>query len=214
MRRALILVCAAMALALVAMGVSPSLESARTAADLARAEADMRSLATGIESYYVDNMQYPPSGRATTTNYLIRDPERFVSLKYTVGSTVNDRCSTASWSRQLVTFRLRDSGQQFSTITTPIAYVERLPIDPYADDPQATYAYYNSFNSWVTYSPGPLGWPSQPPAAYRLEPELPVHDRLLPLAGNSEMLPGHVSVMSYDPTNGSESRGFVIRRKR
>ncbi len=89
-------------IAILAAIAVPNFLEAQTRSKVSRAKADMRSVATAIEAYAVDNNTYPPA-------VVIDDPAEFVFA------------STAEVFEGAVP-RL---------ITTPIAYMTSLPEDPF-----------------------------------------------------------------------------------
>ncbi|MFW6303116.1 MAG: hypothetical protein ACOC2L_00725 [Candidatus Sumerlaeota bacterium] len=96
---------------------------------VARSKADMRSLATGIESYLVDNHAYPPH---------TYDPSRKVL-----------------WAgpADVPTFDQRYS------LTTPVSFVSRYPIDYYnsAGRGDTTFSWWTNGRDWFLASMGPDG---------------------------------------------------------
>jgi type II secretion system protein G len=182
-------------IAILAAIAVPNFLEAQTRSKVARCKTDMRSLATAIESYYVDNNRYPDAYRAHDTN------------------NFNNR---------------------LMQVTTPVAYITSLPVDPFASrrtvfpyTPNSTYQYvdrktavffegaprsfgnfqqsshYDSYfesgtaTAWSMYSPGPdyNRDPFGGPAPYG-SPVFPPRKRVLE---------------SYDPTNGTVSPGAVWR---
>jgi hypothetical protein len=128
---------------------------------VARAKADMRSLATAIESYYVDFNKYP-SSRA--------------------GDSVPSR------------------------LTTPIAYMTKILTDPFGRERGATYHYYTDKaapNSWMLVSGGPDG---------KVDLTYKIYSGAVKKSGFFGAV-GEFQQYLYDPTNGTMSKGDVIRWK-
>lgn len=99
---------------------------ASTRAKVPRAKSDMRSMATALEAYFVDNGTYPPS--STKENLITLHPQ-YKGKGYPV------------------TF----AGHQ---LTTPIAYITSLFEDPFSK--QIFYYYQPpGFDYWILISPGP-----------------------------------------------------------
>ena len=100
---------------------------------ISRLKADMRSLATGIEAYFVDNNVYP-------LMHPLRDfapkPE---ALKEAGG-----------W--DLMTIEPGNVG--IGGLTTPIAYVTSLFPDVTSPDGKLPYAYHADRAGWIVFSPG------------------------------------------------------------
>jgi len=181
-------------IAILAAIAVPNFLEAQTRSKVSRCKTDMRSLATAIESYYVDNNHYPDAYRAHDTSYF------------------NNR---------------------LMQVTTPVAYITALPVDPFASrrtvfpySPDSTYQYvdrktavffegaprsfgnfqqsthYDSYfdssaTAWSMYSPGP-DFDRDPfggPSPYG-SPVMPPRKRVLE---------------SYDPTNGTVSPGAIWR---
>lgn len=178
----------------------------RAIADVA---TSMKTTATAIEAYFVDNMQYPAM---TMDAALDADP----------------RTHPGPLPR---TFRVpHDTGMR--TLTTPIAYMATLPRDPFADSPARTLSYYGTLGHWIIGSFGPdrdqalggqLGWadgdlPAPRPANFntgvpevlpdcaleRINPEKP---------GELTAAEGPYGAFLYDPTNGLYSPGDIVRSK-
>lgn len=155
----------------------PNFLEAQNRSRVARVRIEMRSLATGIESYYVDNCAYP----AWTT-----DPAKSARPQLENGKTIPS-------------FRLRTPGDTVASITTPIAYMTSLPVDPFAEN-EAAFGYYSVArpDGWVLFSPGPDG---------DFDLDWKVYD-----AGVAQPSPALLE-KAYDPTNGTVSDGDLWRVK-
>jgi type II secretory pathway pseudopilin PulG len=86
----------------------PNMRTARTRSNLAQVRADLRSLAAGVEAYFVDYQSYP-----------CRNLE---------GETPLSAGSSES----------RPWFSGFRQLTTPIAYIISIPIDPFGGGPVGT----------------------------------------------------------------------------
>ncbi len=95
-------------IAILAAIAVPNFLEAQTRAKVSRAKADMRSMATAIESYYVDNNRYP----------LVADEEGDPILPY-------PRSGTSSGPPEIFETRIS------TKITTPIAYITSLFPEPF-----------------------------------------------------------------------------------
>lgn len=144
-----------------------------------RARSDMRTLAVALEAYYVDNNRYPPS-----TDNPALSARKTPPGKPTVPS-----------------FRMKQPGEKLMSLTTPIAYIVKLPEDPFAEIPEQTYGYYLTPNGlgWILFSAGPdgtmdLGWKTYDSS--KAQPSIELIGRY-----------------TYDPTNGSVSAGDLYRVK-
>jgi len=150
---------------------------------LKRVKADMRSMATGLESYFVDCSSYPSWVPGS-------DPLAF---------------NKAPATRNMPSLRLGvniHGAVVPITLTTPIAYLTRYSEDPFQvapTDPQPTFVYYADINGWVLISPGPDG-------DYDIDPE---QDYQSNIRQPSEP----ILFEAYDPTNGLMSDGDIFRVK-
>ena len=67
-------------IAILAAIAVPNFLEAQTRSKVSRAKADMRSVATSIESYRVDNNQYPPTGGSIESRYaFLTSPVAYIS---------------------------------------------------------------------------------------------------------------------------------------
>lgn len=112
----------------------PNFLEAGVRSKVSRVRSDMRSMATGIESYYVDWNQYPEC--TTDPAKMLRRPKEGEPV---VSSFANP------------------------ALTTPIAYLTQFFPDAFSVAPGATFGYYQDKNGWMLFSPGPdkkfdLGW--------------------------------------------------------
>jgi len=173
-------------IAILAAIAVPNFLEAQTRSKVSRAKSDMRALATAIEAYQVDENSYPPDGDDI-------DP---------------------------VNLALYDVTARMSLITTPVAYITSLPQDPFhlrlipdmtlqilfPGPPPFTYSY--------------LTWGNRDGVAVGFGPIPPKNDGkpdnygLISLgpnevfdAGSPPDKPDNI----YDPTNGTVSRGDIIR---
>lgn len=98
---------------------------------VSRTKSDMRSMATAIETYYVDNNTYPEWTNAASKS--IRKPSAGEEAVPSFASP---------------------------GLTTPVAYLTTYLEDLFAKDSQ-TFAYYSvnekKVNGWILFSPGPDG---------------------------------------------------------
>jgi len=160
---------------------------------VSRVRADMRALATAIEAYAVDQSAYPP---------WTDDPALAVDAAA--------RLRYPSFFEGVPTFPASHSGAYFS-LTTPVAYLSNYLFDPLSA-PGATFAYYScivphggppaalSFG-WILWSPGPDG-------EYDLNLDnVRVYYNPEDTSHESELF----TRFAWDPTNGTMSRGDIIR---
>jgi prepilin-type N-terminal cleavage/methylation domain-containing protein len=133
-------------IAILAAIAVPNFLEAQVRAKVSRAQADMRSLAIGVESFRVDNNKYP-EGTDNPLNY----PE---AIQTFLGPLAPG----------YYTFRSRGSGlvagRDFATLTTPIAYCTTVFLDPFAQQHGGllTYAFRDAKdtkNGYIVTSFGP-----------------------------------------------------------
>lgn len=161
--------------------------------NVARAKAEMRTLAVALESYYIDHESYP----LPVDEY---------------GVTI-----TTSEGEELVAV----TGYIPTCLTTPIAYLSTLPEDPFGGvtgqgTKRARYRYSTSpANSWLIVSVGPdgraqvdmLDYVERQDGGPANQGDIPL---LIPSLGITPYSP-RVSGWIYDPTNGIRSDGDIFR---
>jgi type II secretion system protein G len=192
-------------IAILAAIAVPNFLEAQTRSKVSRAKSDMRSIATALESYFVDNNAYP-IGFATTG-----------TARFTVDSTyrtINPRI------------------QRLVPVTTPIAYMTSVPQDVFSKETSTTRPLdeiraflYADRASYVGHVPQALGpGASGSPAAniYRIMwgSQYPSSQWLLrsrgPFGGVSlGQETGGLGTSvdardAYDPTNGTVSVGNIF----
>jgi type II secretory pathway pseudopilin PulG len=108
----------------------PNFLEAQVRARVSRTRADMRSMATAIESYFVDYNAYPMS---------------------TIGSAADSASSASPLLDSMPTLSVNQS------LSTPIAYITCHFPDVFIDqDPGlSTFSYYSDRRGWILVSPGP-----------------------------------------------------------
>ncbi|MDX1973340.1 MAG: hypothetical protein SFY68_12485 [Candidatus Sumerlaeia bacterium] len=187
---------------------------------VAEIHADQKLLATAIETYYIDNMQYPSN---------ILDAAQSVDL----GRIPNGGVATR-------TFRMHVDKPmaQPSTLTSPIAYITEYPKDLFSHNADYTHRYESNTRGWIVGSFGPdkdhltggdIPWflpdvllprmyPENPP--YPVEPILRTYidEPAKTLTGGwvqartiFPTLTHSAGAFSYDPTNGTISEGDIWR---
>lgn len=133
-------------IAILAAIAVPNFLEAQTRAKVSRVQADMRSLVVGIEAFRVDNNSYVRG----TDNPLLY-PEDIQAFLGPLAAGY-------------YTFRSRGNGeiagQDFATLTTPVAYITQVFIDPFAQQKggMLTYQYRNATdtkNGYIITSFGP-----------------------------------------------------------
>ncbi len=164
----------------------PNFLEAQTRSKVARSQADLRTLAVALESYFVDTNAYP----AWEVNPELNAHGPFIDESPVLASQP--------------TFRMREPQSKVMTLTTPIAYLPQLPADPFAPADGATYSYYADHESsgWIVWSPGPGG-----------EYELTV-ENIAQIYRPAARVPSRELIeLTYDPTNGTISAGDIWRVK-
>ena len=183
-------------IAILAAIAVPNFLEAQVRARVSRVAADLRTLATAIESYRTDNNGYPVYA-AITAPTPIEDPAASTGMDY-------------------FEYLSRRPGL---CLTTPIAYATSIPSDPFANRYAGTgpepvvfdYAYKNArFNAALFVGPpepwlGPGGIQFiQDWGEWRLVSAGPDLDRTDDIKVNR----------IYDPTNGTVSDGDIVRTQR
>ena len=214
-------------IAILAAIAVPNFLEAQVRSKVSRVRSDMRSLATGLESYYIDTNTYPAwrSVAAATLTSVVD------------GATVTAVPTAGLGS----TFRLRNT-TGLSTLTTPVAYLTSYPIDAFAEPKGLTFRYYASRSFWITWSPGPAldytdagdlnitsgtSGPFSPltglnnngtdaSGEFTWAAQTAGPETLYTPVGNPGGIGGvltSLNLISYDPTNGTTSAGIVWRAK-
>ena len=136
-------------IAILAAIAVPNFLEAQVRAKVSRVRADMRTVVTAVETYRVDHNAYPEG----TDNPNNMDP-RIVAFFTPLGL-----------GNSFYAFRTRGAGglqvgRDFAGVTTPIAYITTIPLDPFAGQAAGflPYAYRNAKvgkNGFVVTSAGP-----------------------------------------------------------
>ncbi|MCC7391585.1 prepilin-type N-terminal cleavage/methylation domain-containing protein [Candidatus Sumerlaeota bacterium] len=200
-------------IAILAAIAVPNFLEAQTRSKVARVRSDHRSLATAVESYYVDNNEYPAMTGADLS--LATAPTADMGAYRTAPTTGVGR-----------TFRARHT-TQLLTLTTPIAYITSVFPDPFADTKGIGFRYYTDGPGWILGSWGPdvdeaaggdLAWNSgtlvNNPKTDLIET---VYDNTasaqpsILLQTGAPTLANGRGAFTYDPTNGTISDGDLWR---
>lgn len=196
-------------IAILAAIAVPNFLEAQTRAKVSRAKADMRSLATALETYTVDNnkpMTIVQLGKIQGTAGAWNGPS-IINSSFTSQNCVSGR---------------------FKRLTTPISYMSSVVPDPFRPTGYGTDAGggvnvdYDTFDYWSAYDFGPGGsydtgtlWRGAgitSGAAWRLVSAGP--DKVNFFGGgyvNQHTIDRASYGVDYDPTNGTVSRGDVVR---
>lgn len=173
-------------IAILAAIAVPNFLEAQTRARTSRTKSDMRSLATAIESYFVDHGMPPvPADEA--------------------GVTVPPQVATASGFETYTPVNL----------TTPIVYINALPEDPFFRDQGELTLLHFATRDYFTDTEGDdtafdqylndVTGTSMPMARYYIMSHGPDSDHDSP-----DLLENPDGAALYDPTNGSISSGDII----
>jgi prepilin-type N-terminal cleavage/methylation domain-containing protein len=180
-------------IAILAAIAVPNFLEAQVRSKVSRCRADMRSVATALESYVIDYNKYPPMSD--------KGPASTWSLWQDIGAGGDDHARTPSY------------------LTTPQAYITTLPFDPFI--PLSTlsgaeyiinigkrYAYFN----YVQYKEAGVYYS---PTRHRDAGEWlmygygPDKDPFNSINGVYQSV-----YLNYDPTNGTVSPGNLFRTQR
>ena len=200
-------------IAILAAIAVPNFLEAQVRSKVSRVRTDHRSLATAIESYYVDNNSYPVYSNAKTDNVYASAP----AGKLTTCRSFRIKTATAL---------------ELLTLTTPIAYITSYFGDPFADTKGASFLYKSQgIAGWILGSFGPdtdqesgggqLNWCAsafprgtsdnpngQPGVETAYDPVNISQPSLTLICGG-----GTKGAFTYDPTNGTVSSGDLWRVK-
>ncbi|MBX7244893.1 MAG: hypothetical protein K1X53_05305 [Candidatus Sumerlaeaceae bacterium] len=124
--------------ALIIIGALNPLDLGSRRGTVARVRSDMRSFATGLESYYADNNRFPPLA-----------PLTFGASSLAAGFI--ERMGGANLSAP------HAGSTQLGGLTTPISYLNSLFSDPFVFE-NIPFAYYADSGGWIVFSPGPDGF--------------------------------------------------------
>ncbi len=197
-------------IAILAAIAVPNFLEAQTRSKVSRAQSDMRSLATAIEAYQVDNNVYPP---------LVARNSPFLGVSTPGGVGINGPSL----------YNPGDPGvsSRFIWITTPISYMTTAPRDPFinprvgtalhpvTETPQPVYDTYDYVDAF-SVSPGGLlggnrGASITSGAEWHIVSAGP--DRINAFGGGyaGQNALFNQRGVDYDPTNGTMSEGDIVR---
>lgn len=199
-------------IAILAAIAIPNFLQAQVRAKVARAQADMRSIATAIETFYVDSNNYPEFQASTDD-------------KGIESSVIYGLPQAAGY---YATFKGGNSG---SCLTTPVAYMSSLPQDGFTADGALTFRYCTRKSGdqgtgteyaakgtgWILCSNGPdlkknivLFDESDSSTTCEYYGAASI-DLLVDDSNDSEDYGVSVAEQKYDPTNGTTTPGDIIR---
>lgn len=203
----------AVVLALLLIALTPWYQERRTRALVARVRVDLRSLATALEAYFIDDMHGPGCALAEGPRRTRPD-----GTMITMPNSIHMGLPAGTGARRTISFLIANPAYGGAasphSLTTPIAYIVAFPPNPFADSPGATYGFYQEFvSSWVVWSCGPDHDENDPAGPGDLGPvvELVYATR----AGGTAVSRMDASAtflnLVYDPTNGTVSNGDIAR---
>ena len=188
-------------IAILAAIAVPNFLEAQVRSKVSRVRGDQRTMATGLEAYYIDNNAYP----AWTT-----DSSKSINNMGNPGAGNAD---------DIHTFRVWDSADyDFHTMTTPISYITSYFADPFADTKGACFGYYADMNGWILISFGPDTdeGVTSPAGPGDLDPDVETVYNSAFSQPSYTLQAGDGSsteAFNYDPTNGTVSPGDLFRVK-
>jgi len=201
-------------IAILAAIAVPNFLEAQVRSKVSRVKSDMRSMATAIETYYVDTNTYP----ALAINTDLSADRMYVqgaSGKNARGRTFRMRGTAANPNQNAL-----------NTLTTPVAYITSYFSDPFADTRGLTFRYYADRAGYILGSYGPdtdeanggsIGWAQGSTVAPNGEAGIETiynSQQAQPsvvLLGGTGSFGGKTSAYTYDSTNGTVSKGDVWR---
>jgi prepilin-type N-terminal cleavage/methylation domain-containing protein len=188
-------------IAILAAIAVPNFLEAQVRGKFARAVSDMRTLATGVEAYAVDNNHYPPNNAAnfwstpwqvtTPVSYLtqgrLKDP--FANWKKRMGGSFPEsRPDDAELYSYQLMVRIEEYNKLFGTRFE--APIEAL------DDPSGNEGAFELYGAWKQISLGP---------------DKMYYDES---RSDAENLALRLFDIHYDPTNGTASFGNIYRTQK
>lgn len=191
-------------IAILAAIAVPNFLEAQVRAKVSRAQADMRSLATALEAYCVDNNRYPISTYATG------DASNPIGIKYPLSARMAAITTPVAFMTSIPRDPFLPLGGWNGMSPTPGPFTMYLSdanaydyFDAASDDLLKNPQLYNKDSTrgtkWRLASAGPDRW-----ASYGLISSTIVYD---PTNGTTSDRLG----FDYDPTNGTTSNGDIVR---
>ncbi len=160
----------------------PNFLEAQARAKVSRTQADLRTIATALETYRIDHNQYPPENHPLGSPLHVTDNMLQLALPNRI---------------------------KLAPLTSPVAYVTSLPVDPFAhtDDhlnmiPPPVYHY--AARNDPAY-PGASFWDGDN------EEHISSHWVVQGNGPDQDPADPNWQFPRYDPTNGTVSRGNVLR---
>lgn len=116
-------------IAILAAIAVPNFLEAQTRSKVSRAHSDMRTMATAIQAFRTDHLDYPV-GTDDPGNMPARIEQHFRQSRVIAGSTTADPFAYYTFR----TVNIPDSVEGHG-LTTPIAYISSIPTDPFSSAP-------------------------------------------------------------------------------
>lgn len=179
-------------IAILAAIAVPNFLEAQTRAKVSRSRADLRSVLTALETYHIDSNDYPRAAEASLTT----------GDYYQYNANIHERVP--------------------SLLTTPIAYLNSIPTDPFDPQPEireplhrfkGRYMYLN-LQYVLKASPGNTQYvrATEMAGAYVTASNGPDRIKYNEPPGKNPVTRGQW--IDYDASNGTISRGNVIRSQK
>jgi len=214
-------------IAILAAIAVPNFLEAQTRAKVSRVTADMRSYATGLETYFIDHNSYPvyfATGMRTGAGFAYAAAVPEVQKNYNQAAKEAAGITPVTPESAIPTFAVSSSGKAIG-LTTPVSYMNTYTSDAFNTNKQVTFNYVQGTAGFLIWSVGADG-------VDQLEEghdgsqvivnggqSLPSPYLLTGPAGNAPKptspsgAPTGGKSFTYDPTNGTASDGDVIRTK-
>jgi prepilin-type N-terminal cleavage/methylation domain-containing protein len=183
-------------IAILAAIAVPNFLEAQVRAKLTRARSDLRTVATGLEAYRVDNNRYPLNDGV----YNVLPIEITTPVAYLTNSSLVDLFSDKELDPvhgELERFYTYTAIVPFEAIALHRA-INRTPANEAVDAPNYNPGAFQRYGEWRLVSNGP-------DRVYRISPRMAAD----PFNANPFSLQG--SDIPYDATNGTVSDGNVLR---
>lgn len=199
-------------IAILAAIAVPNFLEAQTRSKVSRAKADMRTLATGLESYMVDANCYPKCNANNCSSMLVSDPGPVDQYQVLEKLSTPIAYLSSSILRDPFFARSRSGAINFTDgSSTPVDFL------PTEREQETSYKYLviceqpNPTNSVLAVTSnlaltGKLMWSTWSAGPTLVKPQISGTTLL-----NSSVTPEAVNAWIYDPTNGTVSRGGVFR---
>lgn len=144
-------------IAILAAIAVPNFLEAQTRAKVSRAKNDMRSISTGLESYFVDKNTFvgcawDEGGEGITVNGMLQPDLGTRSMDI----ATDPGPAGARFRITFATYNPLNENQLGHSLTTPIAYLTTIPNDPFADTKGSAFGYLNAMDAgFILWSYGP-----------------------------------------------------------